>query len=154
MLAELDALVIGAGVTGLAAAAQLAAEGRSVCVAERHTRPGLDTSTHNSGVIHAGIYYPATLKARLCVEGARADVRVRHHDGVPHDRCGKLVVATSEQEIAAIDQLQQRGRERRRRVRDGRHRFIRTREPSVVAHAALWSPASGRIDARRSSAPC
>ena len=71
-MSDIDVAVIGAGVTGLASARAIALRGLSVCVLERHPRPGQDTSTHNSGVIHAGIYYPAgTLKARLCVEGRR-----------------------------------------------------------------------------------
>ena len=69
---HIDVAVIGGGVTGLASARAIAARGWSTCVLERHPRPGLDTSTHNSGVIHAGLYYPTgTLKARLCVEGRR-----------------------------------------------------------------------------------
>src|SRR4249920_351873 len=69
---QIDVGVIGAGVTGLASALAIAKSGRSVCVIERHPRPGLDTSTHNSGVIHGGIYYPAgTLKSTLCIEGRR-----------------------------------------------------------------------------------
>jgi L-2-hydroxyglutarate oxidase LhgO len=146
---ELDVLVIGAGVTGLATAAQLAADGQSVCVAERHTRPGLDTSTHNSGVIHAGLYYPRhSLKAKLCVEGARLLYEFAARYGVPHDRCGKFVVATDDGEVGDIEKLQQRGRdngvEGLEIVDDG---FIRAREPHVVARAALWSPATGRVDA-------
>src|SRR4051812_19239932 len=94
LLERIDVAVIGGGVTGLAAARAIAQRGSSVCVLERHPRPGLDTSTHNSGVIHAGLYYPAgTLKARLCVEGRELlyEFCARHH--IPHVRSGKLVVA-------------------------------------------------------------
>src|ERR1043166_4390228 len=67
---QIDVAIIGAGVTGLASARAIARRGLSVCVIEKHPRPGLGASTHNSGVIHGGIYYPAgTLKSRLCVEG-------------------------------------------------------------------------------------
>src|ERR1051325_3294346 len=67
---RIDVAIIGGGVTGLASALAIAKRGLSVCVLEKHPRPGLETSTHNSGVIHAGIYYPAgTLKSKLCIEG-------------------------------------------------------------------------------------
>src|SRR6266566_1059162 len=97
---RVDVAVIGAGVTGLASARAVAGRELSVCVLERHPRPGLDTSTHNSGVIHAGLYYPTgTLKAHLCVEGRRLmyDFCARHD--VPHARCGKLVVASDDREV-------------------------------------------------------
>src|SRR5712671_4158843 len=107
---QIDVAVIGAGVTGLAAARAIAARGLSTCVLERHPRPGLDASTHNSGVIHAGLYYPAgTLKARLCVEGRRLLYEFCAAHGVPHVRSGKLIVAADESEVAALAELGQRG---------------------------------------------
>src|SRR5262252_7893807 len=107
----IDTAVIGAGVVGLAAARAVARRGHSVCVLEREPRPGMGTSTHNSQVIHAGLYYPAdSLKARHCVEGARMLYAFcRQHD-VPHHRCGKLVVAHEEREIGALESLLAIGR--------------------------------------------
>src|ERR671934_349487 len=103
---HIDVAVIGAGVTGLASARALARRGLSVCVLERHPRPGLDTSTHNSGVIHAGIYYPAgTLKARLCVEGRRQLYEFCARYDVPHKKCGKLIVAHDDGEIRQLEEL-------------------------------------------------
>lgn len=146
---SIDVLVVGAGVTGLAIAAELARAGRSVAVAERHPRPGMETSTHNSGVIHAGIYYPKdSLKAQLCVEGAARMYAFCAAHGVPHERCGKLIVASEDAELELIDALRQRG------LANGMTRldivdaaFVRAREPHVVARGALWSPDSGRVEA-------
>jgi len=144
-----DTLIIGGGVTGLAAAAELAAAGLSVAVAERYPRFGQETTTHNSGVIHAGIYYPAgSLKAQLCVEGAERLYTFCQTHNVAHDRCGKFIVAAHEHERPALEALAKKG------IANGVQglemvdlSFLRSREPHVSAKAALWSPATGRVEA-------
>jgi L-2-hydroxyglutarate oxidase LhgO len=148
-LERIDVAVIGAGVTGLASARAIAERGFSVCVLERHPRPGLDTSTHNSGVIHAGIYYPAgTLKARLCVLGRHRLYEFCEAHGVPHRRCGKLIVAHDATEIRQLEALEARGNANGVENLEMVDRsFIDAREPEVSAVAALWSPHSGVVDA-------
>ena len=146
---RIDVAVIGGGVTGLASARAIAARGLSVCVLERHPRPGMDTSTHNSGVIHAGIYYPAgTLKARLCVEGRNLMYEFCGQHGVPHVRSGKLIVAHDAGEMPQLEALQRRGVENAVAglVMVDRA-FVVAREPAVSAVAALWSPESGIVNA-------
>lgn len=146
---DVDVVIIGAGVTGLSAAAQLASAGRSVCVIERRHRPGMETSTHNSGVIHAGIYYPAgTLKAELCVQGVPLMYEFCATRGVPHEKCGKLIVATADEEIGTLETLLATG------LGNGvpglmlvDTAFIKQREPNIRAVAAIWSPETGRLDA-------
>ena len=146
---RIDIAVIGAGVTGLAAARAIAATGKTVCVLERHPRPGQDTSTHNSGVIHAGLYYPAgSLKARLCVEGRRLLYEFCAKHDVPHANCGKLVVAANDNEISTLEALKARaqanGVEGLELVDPS---FVAKREPHVSCVAALNCPVSGIINA-------
>jgi L-2-hydroxyglutarate oxidase LhgO len=146
---RIDVAVVGAGVTGLAAARAIALRGLSTCVLERHPRPGLDTSTHNSGVIHAGIYYPAgTLKARLCVEGRHLMYEFCAAHGVPHARTGKIIVANDAHEAAGLEALHARGTgngvEGLEMVGPA---FVAAREPHVHAVAALFSPESGIVEA-------
>jgi L-2-hydroxyglutarate oxidase LhgO len=148
MSTEFEIVVIGAGVVGLACAAELARR-HQVMVLERHPGPGRETSSRNSEVVHAGLYYPAgSLKAICCVEG-RADLyaRCRAH-AIPHRRVGKYIVATRADELAVLERLQASGRANGAGVEDiidGAE--LAQREPRIRAHAALWSPQSGIVDA-------
>jgi L-2-hydroxyglutarate oxidase LhgO len=109
----------------------------------------METSTRNSGVIHAGLYYPeGSLKAQLCVEGAERLYAYCASREVPHDRCGKLVVAGDENDSAELERLRALGTANGApglEIVDAV--FVRRREPHVAASAALWSPGSGRVDA-------
>ena len=103
---DFDAIVVGAGVVGLAIARALAQSGRSVAVLETEGVIGTRTSSRNSEVIHAGLYYPTgSLKARLCVEGRRRLYEFCVKRDVGYAKCGKLVVASDESELAAIEAL-------------------------------------------------
>lgn len=144
-----DVLVIGAGVVGLACAAALARAGRSVVVVERQRGIARETSSRNSQVLHAGLYYPtSSWKARLCVAGRDALYERCARLGIPHRRIGKLVVATAPGEVAALERFAALG------AANGAPGLelidadaVRRREPDVCAVAALVSPATGIVDA-------
>ena len=140
--------VVSAGVAGLATAFALAKRGRDVVVLERHPRAGLDTSTHNSGAIHAGLYYPPTsLKAQLCVEGRERLFAFAAEQNVPHTRCGKLIVATDVDQESELERLAANAAASGVTVFMRDATFVRAREPHVRATAALWSPDTGWIEA-------
>lgn len=140
--------VIGGGVTGLASALALARRGASVAVLEREAKPGRATSTHNSGVIHAGIYYPkGSLKAQLCVEGRDLMYAFCETHRVPHARCGKLIIAADSHEIADLERLLRVGRGNGVDLSAVDGDFIKAKEPNVRAIAALWSPDTGIVEA-------
>src|SRR6059058_5142863 len=109
---QADVVVVGAGILGLATARELLArqQDRKVVVLEREPEVGFHQTGHNSGVIHAGIYYaPGSLKARLCVEGARRLYEYCERRGVRAERCGKVIVATEPSELPRLDELERRG---------------------------------------------
>lgn len=145
---EIDAAVIGGGVVGLSCALKLAEAGASVCVIERESRPGRGMSTHNSGVIHAGIYYPpGSLKARLCLDGRDRLYAFCERHSVPYQRCGKLLVAAHESEIGELETLRARGMANGASLEMVDAGFVRRKEPHVHAAAAIWSPETGIIEA-------
>ncbi len=145
---RIDAVVIGAGVVGLAIGRALALAGKDVAVLEAADAFGTETSARNSEVIHAGIYYPKdSLKATLCVSGKEMLYRYCADRGVPHRRCGKLIVATDEAEVDGLAAI--RDRAAANGVGDLTHldaAAVRALEPSVSCKAALLSPTTGIVD--------
>lgn len=148
MAPDVETVVVGAGVVGLAIAKALVQAGHEVVVLERHGGVGQETSSRSSEVIHAGLYYPpGSLKARFCVEGRDPLYTFARENGVAHARLGKLVVATRPDEIAALDQLAHTARTNG--VTDVARltsEEVRAREPEVAAAAGLYSPSTGVID--------
>jgi L-2-hydroxyglutarate oxidase LhgO len=145
---RVDALVVGAGVIGLAVARELALAGHEVIVIDAAEGIGTATSARNSEVIHAGLYYaPGSLKARLCVEGRAALYAHCAASGIAHRRCGKLVVAVGEDEVPALEAL------RAQALANGVGDAVlidgaaaRAMEPAVRCVAALHSPSTGIVD--------
>jgi L-2-hydroxyglutarate oxidase LhgO len=145
---KLDAVVIGAGVVGLAVARALAMAGREVVILEAEDAIGTHTSSRNSEVIHAGIYYPrGSLKARACVEGKALMYEYCVSHGVPHRRSGKLIVATDDGQIPELEQIQRRAHANG--VTDvtwmTRAQALAL-EPALACAAALYSPSTGIVD--------
>lgn len=148
MQERVDAVVVGAGVVGLAVARALARSGREVWLLDKADAIGCETSARNSEVIHAGIYYPpGSLRARLCVQGKQALYAFCDQHGVPHRRCGKLLVATHEDQHPKLAALKTQAEA------NGVHDLqwldaaqARALEPALHCTRALLSPSTGIID--------
>ncbi len=145
---QVDCIVVGAGVVGLAVARALAMSGREVIILEAAEGIGTETSSRNSEVIHAGIYYPAnSLMARFCVAGRRMLYPYCAEKGVPHRNCGKLIVATNEREDAMLAGI--KGRAEANGV-EGMQVLTAAEamamEPNLLCTSALHSPATGIVD--------
>jgi L-2-hydroxyglutarate oxidase len=145
-----DVVVVGGGILGLAVARELHRRDPrlSIAVLEKEDQVGFHQTGHNSGVIHAGIYYaPGSLKARLCVAGARELYNFCDEHDVPFDRCGKLIVALDRSELPRLDELERRGRENDvpglQRLSSAELREV---EPHAAGVAALHSPETGIVD--------
>ncbi len=154
--ASCDLVVIGGGILGLAVARELLARrpGATLCVLEREPELGFHQTGHTSGVIHAGIYYePGSLKARLCVQGARELYDYCGQRGIEHRRDGKLIIAATDAELPRLEELERRGRANQvpglRRIDADQIAEI---EPHATGVAALHSPATGVVDFREVAA--
>ncbi|MCX6256007.1 MAG: NAD(P)/FAD-dependent oxidoreductase [Bacteroidia bacterium] len=147
-MTDAEITIIGAGVVGLAIAEKVSEEHSDVFLIEKHPSFGQETSSRNSEVIHAGIYYTKdSLKARLCVEGKRLLYDYCNKYEVPYNNCGKLIVATSEEEITVIEGIRQTAM--KNGVDDlvvlGREQISEI-EPNIFALKALFSPSTGIVD--------
>ncbi len=145
---DAEITIIGAGVVGLAIAQKLSADYKDVFVIEKHSTFGQETSSRNSEVIHAGLYYPhGSLKSRLCVEGKKLLYDFCREHELPFNNCGKLVVATTPEELSILEGIRQTALKNgvddlKILDREGASRY----EPAVFALAALFSPSTGIVD--------
>ena len=145
---EVECLVIGAGVVGLAVARALAMEGKEVWLIEQESQIGMQTSSRNSEVIHAGIYYPkGSLKAKLCVKGRQMLYDYCDQNKIPYRRCGKLIVAKDESQIEKLESIQQHA------MANGVDDLsfidkaaVQKLEPDLDVAGALFSPSTGILD--------
>jgi L-2-hydroxyglutarate oxidase LhgO len=145
-----DVVVIGGGIVGLATAMHLTRTlpRLRTLVVEKEPRIASHQTGHNSGVIHSGIYYkPGSLKARLCVEGAAAMVDFCKQHGIPHEVCGKVIVATSEDELPRLHQLLERGKANGiAGLRLLRREQLCDLEPHCAGISAIHVPVTGITD--------
>ena len=145
---QVDCVVVGAGVVGLAVARALAQAGREVLVLEAADAIGTGTSSRNSEVIHAGIYYPqGSLKAKLCVQGKAMLYAYCEERGLPHRRCGKLIVATTQAQLEQLSSIQ------RKAQANGVADLVllsreqaQAMEPQLACVGAAHSPSTGIVD--------
>jgi len=140
--------IIGGGVVGLAIAAELSTEFSPLCILERNPKFGQETSSRNSEVIHAGIYYPHhSLKARLCVEGKHIIYQICSEHDIPHKRIGKIITATRREELDELEHLYRHG------LRNGTELTLLTAEdvqaldPNIASVGGILSPSSGIVSA-------
>ncbi|MCV2402295.1 L-2-hydroxyglutarate oxidase [Marinomonas sp. C2222] len=146
-----DIAIIGAGIVGLSTAWQLAQSypDKRIVLIEKEANVGLHQTGHNSGVIHAGVYYaPGSLKADFCKRGAAATKAFCQQHQIPFDECGKLLVATSEEEVVRMEALYQRCQENELEVHKLSQRELNQREPNVKGLGALYVPSTGIVNYR------
>lgn len=147
LMDRVETVVIGAGVVGLAVARALAQAGREVVVLEKEAAIGTGTSSRNSEVIHAGLYYaPGSLKARLCVRGKEMMYALCREKGVAFNNCGKLVVATEAEQVPGFEKLAATAKANGVPLEWLSGAEAKAREPNLACQVALWSPTTGVVD--------
>ena len=145
---KIDCVVIGAGVIGLAVAARLSELNREFIVVEKNLAIGAETSSRNSEVIHAGIYYPNnSIKAKMCVQGRQLPYKFCEKYNVPHKRCGKVIVATNKEHLNTVKRYADNA------LANGvvdlewlSERDVNVLEPDVISVGGLLSPSTGIVD--------
>jgi len=148
MFAKVDIAIIGAGVVGLAIAYELSrSSGKTIAVLEKNQRFGQETSSRNSEVIHSGIYYPASmLKTRLCMDGNQLLYQFCQQQQVAHQRLGKLIVASDNQDCSELERLYRNGQQNGVVVEHLSSQQVARLEPSIKVSEALLLPSTGIID--------
>jgi L-2-hydroxyglutarate oxidase LhgO len=147
-MADASVTIIGAGVVGLAVAAEVCRDCAPVYILERNDTYGQEASSRNSEVIHAGIYYPRdSLKARLCIEGNRLLYELCANNGIPHKRVTKIVTATSPEDLPALENLYHHGRNNGVPLEMLSGAGVRQLEPQIVSFGGILSPTTGIISA-------
>ncbi len=146
-MADIDCVIIGAGVVGLAIGAALAKSGKSVIILEKNMHFGEETSARNSEVIHAGMYYPTgSLKAKLCVRGNHLIYEYCQKRGIMANALSKFIVATNDEQVLGMEKLYKRGLDNGVPMEIYDAAKIKSLEPALKAKAAIFSPSSGIMD--------
>ena len=142
-----DVIIIGGGVIGLSIARELSISGKEIIVLEKNERAGDVTSSRNSGVIHAGIYYPENfLKTKLCVEGNRLIYKYAEEKKINHKKYGKFIIASDKKELSNLEAIFVQGRKNNIKISKVENDKVLENNPGLIFQKALYSPSSGVID--------
>tara|TARA_A100001388_G_scaffold90351_1_gene65372 strand:+ start:668 stop:1756 length:1089 start_codon:yes stop_codon:yes gene_type:complete len=143
----IDVIVIGGGVIGLSIARELSFSGKEIIVLEKNERAGDVTSSRNSGVIHAGIYYPENfLKTKLCVQGNKLIYEYALEKKINHKKYGKFIIASNKTELSNLEAIFNQGKKNNVEISRVEKEKVLENNPGLIFHGALYSPSSGVID--------
>ncbi len=142
-----DVIVIGGGVIGLSIARELSLSGKETIVLEKNERAGDVTSSRNSGVIHAGIYYPENfLKTKLCIQGNKLIYKYAKEKNINHKKFGKFIIAVNKTELSNLEAIFNQGKKNNVEINRVEKERVLENNPGLIFHGAIYSPSSGVID--------